>query len=201
MTRRLAAGLLLATILTSACGGDEPAALTGYERIPPPGVADVTLPDLSNGGEQFAFRADEDELLVIYFGYTNCPDYCPTTMSDLKLARNRLDDDLAERIDVAMVSVDPDRDTAVLPQYVGGFFDDGHALATDDPNALARAADPFGVTYNITEGPDGEPEVAHTTSLYAVDDQGRLALTWPFGTTIEQLATDLEILLDRTEQA
>jgi protein SCO1/2 len=200
MRRRFVAGLVVAAALVGACGG-EPATLTGYERTPAPLVGEITLPDLSNGGEEFALRADDDGLLLVYFGYTNCPDYCPTTMVDVKLARNRLDDDLAARIDVAMVTVDPDRDIAVLPQYVAGFVADGHALATDDPTALARAADPFGVTYDITDGPDGEPEVAHTTSLYAVDDEGRLVLTWPFGTTIDQLATDLEILLERTEDA
>jgi protein SCO1/2 len=191
----------LTSIVVTACGGDEPT-LTGYERTPPPEVGGITLPNLTDGGTDFTLRADPDEVLVVYFGYLNCPDYCPTTMSDLKLARNRLDDDLAERIDVAMVTVDPDRDLELLPEYIGGFFADGIALGTADAGDLASAAAPFGAVYAISlDDETGEPLVGHTTSLYAIDDTGHLALTWPFGVTIEDLAVDLEILLDRADDA
>jgi protein SCO1/2 len=180
-----------------ACGGGDDATLTGYRRDPAPEVGNRTLPDLTNGGEEFALRADPGEVLVVYFGYTNCPDFCPTTMSDLRLAMRRLDESESERIDVAMVTVDPDRDLPVLADYVAGFFEDGHALGTEDPGDLAAAAAPFGVTYEVTTNDEGEVEVAHTTSLYAIDDTGHLALTWQFGVEIDELQTDLEILLDQ----
>ena len=200
MIRGTLATTVAAVLLVTACGDDEPM-LTGYERTPAPEVGEISMPNLTEGGTEFAFRADDGELLVVYFGYLNCPDFCPTTMSDLKLARNRLDDDLADRVDVAMVTVDPDRDLELLPDYVQGFFPDGIALGSDDDADLARAAAPFGVAYAIEVGEDGEPLVGHTTSLYAVDDRGVLVLTWPFGVEIDQLATDLEILLDRTDDA
>ena len=104
MIRRSLAATVAALLTVAACGGDEPT-LTGYERDPAPEVGDISMPNLTEGGD-FAFRADDGELLVVYFGYLNCPDFCPTTMSDLKLARNRLDDDLADRVTVAMVTVD-----------------------------------------------------------------------------------------------
>lgn len=196
--RRLGAALVAALVLV-ACG-DDPAELTGFRRDPAPDVGQFSLPDVANGGEEFELRADPGELLVIYFGFTNCPDFCPTTLSDLKLARQRLDDEDAERIDVAMATVDPDRDLPVLAEYIRSFFDDGHALGTDDEQRLARVAAPFGVGYDVRETPDGV-EVDHTTFLYAVDDAGELALTWQFGVTIDDLATDLEILLDEAEPA
>ena len=130
----------------------------------------------------------------MYFGYTNCPDVCPTTLADLRAALDRIDG--AERVDPAMVTVDPDRDTAVLADYVVGFFDRGHALATDDPGRLAQVAAPFGVTYEVTEGDDGDVSVSHTPWLYAVDDEGVLVMTWPFGTKVDDLAADLEMLLE-----
>ena len=167
------------------------------ERDPAPAVGSITLPDLANGGDEFAFAAEPGGLLAVYFGYTHCPDFCPTTMSDLRLAIQRMDDDDASKIDVAMVTVDPDRDIEVLPEYVAGFFPDGHALGTDDGGALARAAAPFGVTYDVSTNEEGEIEVGHTTSLYVVDDAGNLALTWQFGVDIDDMKTDLEILLDR----
>ena len=190
---------LTGLLAMSACGGDDDATLTGYQRDPAPEVGNLTLPDLSNGGEEFALTADPGEVLVVYFGYTNCPDFCPTTMSDLRLAMRRLDESEAERIEVAMVTVDPDRDLPVLADYIGGFFEDGHALGTDDPGALAAAAAPFGVTYDVNTNDDGEVEVAHSTSLYAIDDTGHLALTWQFGAEIDELKTDLEILLDQEQ--
>ncbi len=186
-------GLVLLGLLTAGCGsgGRE---LSGYHRVPAPNVGELSLPELTNDGQPLALRAEPGGLLVVYFGYTNCPDFCPTTMSDLRIARRRLDD--PERVDVAMVSVDPERDMPVLADYIGSFFDDGHALATDDPSLLASVAAPFGVSSQVTTNENGEIEVAHTTQLYAIDDAGVLVLTWPFGVTTDDLSADLEQLLE-----
>jgi len=182
------------TLVAAACGGDEPHEFAGFQRTPPPDVGQFELPDLSNGGEAFPLTADPGELLVVYFGYTNCPDFCPTTLADTRAARQQLDDPSA--VDVAMITIDPDRDAPILADYVGGFFpEDGHALATDDPAELERVAAPFGAQYEITTNDEGDIEVAHRTDLYAVDDQGRLVLTWSFGVTKDQLAADFEELL------
>lgn len=183
-----------------ACG-DEPAELTGFARDPAPNVGDFSLPDMTNDGDDFPLRAPDGEILLVYFGYTNCPDFCPTTMSDAKLARNRLDDESAERVGVAMVTIDPDRDLPILADYVHGFVPDGHALGTDDPSVLAQVAAPFGVTYLVDENPEtGEIEVTHSTWLYAIDDEGNLLLTWQFGVSIDELAQDMEILLERIDE-
>jgi protein SCO1/2 len=189
-------------LAVAACGGGGEPTLTGFERTPAPQVGELSLPDLSNDGDDFAIRADPGELLLVYFGYTNCPDFCPTTLSDVKLAKGRLDDEDAARVNLAMVTIDPARDTPVLADYVNGFVAGGHALATDDPAALEAVAAPFGVTYSVTDvaGSD-EPEVTHSTWLYAVNDAGELVLTWQFGVPIDALATDLEILLDREDAA
>jgi protein SCO1/2 len=207
---RIRAVVALAVVLPvalAACGGGDDALgpggdgwddYAGYRRDPAPVVGDLTLPEVNDGGREFAFRAEPGELLVVYFGYTNCPDFCPTTLSDLRLATRRMDEEDAARIDVAMVTVDPDRDLPILGDYVTSFFDDGHALGTDDGGRLAEVAAPFGVAYDVSEAEDGEIEVAHTTSLYAVDDRGELALTWQFGVPIDDLAADLERLLERS---
>jgi protein SCO1/2 len=197
MTRRGVVAWLTATMLAiGACGSDPPRELAGYRRDPAPMVGDLTLPELTNAGVDFRFEADPGQLLVVYFGYTNCPDFCPTTLSDLRLATRRMDEADAARIDVAMVTVDPDRDIPVLPRYVTSFFDSGHALGTDDNALLARAAAPFGASYDVSETEDGVIEVAHTTSLYVVDDTGHLVLTWQFGVPIDDLADDLTQLLE-----
>jgi protein SCO1/2 len=103
--------------------------------------------------------------------------------------------DEAQRVDVAMVTVDPERDVPILPDYVTSFFSDGIALGTDDPAQLRAAADIFGASYLVTEAEDGSIEVAHSGSLYAVDDSGELLITWPFGLDRDELRADIEDLI------
>jgi protein SCO1/2 len=133
--------------------------------------------------------------LIVYFGYTSCPDVCPTTMAGLRTVLQDLGDD-ADRVQVAMATVDPTRDTdEVITGYVQGFIPGGHALRTTDDAALRAVADVFGAFYQVTSADDGTEEVVHSGSVYAVDDQGRLRVTWTFGTPPADIANDIEILL------
>lgn len=192
---RIAAAVLALGLCAAACGSDEPYVPAGIVRTPPPNVADVSLPDATNGGD-FVFVAAPGGILILYWGYTGCPDICPTTMSDVRRALRDIGD-LADSVDVAMVTVDPDRDTAeVLTAYVQAFVDDGVALRTDDPDRLAAAAEPLGVQYSVSVQDDGWVDVAHSAFLYAIDDSGILRLTWPFGIESELIAADLRELLE-----
>lgn len=194
---RLISLALLLGLLVVACGaGSEE--LTGFVREPVPDVGDRTLPAVSSGGADFSLVAPDDGLLVVYFGYTSCPDVCPTTMSDLRSAVKDLGND-ADRVEVAMATIDPGRDhDELLTNYVHAFFGDGHALRTDDPDELASVAEVFGAVYSVEETADGDIEVVHTGHTYVVDDQGKLRLTWPFGTTTEDMTSDMRILLRET---
>ncbi len=195
---RVALGIVLAALLTGACGGAEHE-LVGVRRDPAPRVDAVALPDVSRDGDPFTLRAPADGTLLVYFGYTNCPDVCPTTLANVRAALGELGDD-ADRVDVAMVTVDPGRDTDVLASYVQAFVPDAHALATDDGTALRTVADSFGVFYDVATSDDGEVAVAHTSALFAVDDTGTLALTWLFAhdavTSANDLAADIGQLLE-----
>jgi|DEB0MinimDraft_10_1074344.scaffolds.fasta_scaffold18843_2 protein SCO1/2 len=188
----MALAVVIAAML-SACGGDSDAGFAGYSRSPAPQVGDVALSRADGSGE-VAFRAVDGGLLLVYFGYTNCPDFCPTTLADLKVALNRLGDAAAD-VDVAMVTVDPDRDLPILDDYIQSFFADGIALGSADPTVLTAATEPFGVSYLVTNNDAGGTDVAHSTQLYAVDDTGALVLTWPFGIETQELADDIGDLL------
>lgn len=190
-------GLLL---VVAACGlrSSEPTELAGFQRSPVPEVGDVTLPVAFDAGD-YVFTAPDDGVLVVYFGFTHCPDICPTTLADVRLALNALGDD-ADRVEVVMATIDPERDTdEVLTGYVQSFVDDAVALRSPDEDVLRAATTAFGADYTVGPPPEGstEPEVAHTTSLYAVDADGRLVVTWAFGTPADDIAADLRILLDR----
>ncbi len=172
-------------------------ALSGIVREPAPQVDLVSLPSLSEPGSDVEFRADEGEIQVVYFGYTNCPDVCPTTLADLTVALRLMDEDLAADVDVVMATVDPDRDLDILDGYVTSFIPDAVAAGTTDEELLAAAGEPFGASWDVRTTDGGVIEVDHSPFLYAVDDQGRLVLTWQFGASSQDMADDLTTLLDR----
>ncbi|MDO8363552.1 MAG: SCO family protein [Actinomycetota bacterium] len=188
-------------LLLAACGDDSetaaPRLLSGYETDPAPVVADVTLPDASQNGDDFRMVAGDGRLLIVYFGYTSCPDVCPTTLAEVKKAFKQLGAK-ADLVDVAMVTIDPDRDTDdVITGYVQSFLPGSHALRSTDPEQLKAAADAFGAAFSVTTLDDGEIEVSHSASMYVVDSTGTVVLAWPFGIPADGIATDLEILFDR----
>ena len=205
----LLAALALATSL-AACGADTapPAGgaapsgegkLAGAVREPALEVAAIALPNVADGGKPMSMKAASGELLLVYFGYTSCPDVCPTTLSDTSVALNDLPDDLAKRIKVAMVTVDPERDSAeILTGYLAHFFDRTAALRTDDPAELLRATEAFGVQFEVEQH---DPEttapyaVSHSAITYVVDDTGRVVVEWPFGFESTDMTADLTKLL------
>ncbi|MCB2224000.1 MAG: SCO family protein [Actinobacteria bacterium] len=193
MRRALAVAALLA-VTASACSS-QPPELAGYTRTPAPNTAGIALPDATAGGAPFTLAADPGGLLLVYFGYTSCPDVCPTTMADLRTALRALGDD-ASGVETAMVTVDPERDTdEVMAAYVRSFIDGAHGLRTEDPVLLADAAVELGAAYSVTEGEDGAIEVAHTAHVYVIDEHGDLLVTWPWGTEAPDMTSDLRILL------
>ena len=168
--------------------------LAGIVREPAPVVDATPVPSLTNPGSDVVFRAEPGGFQAVYFGYTNCPDVCPTTMADWAITLRRLPEELAAQVSTVMVTVDPDRDNDILPGYVESFVADAEAAGTTDAAVLAAAAAPFGVSYEVITNDEGEVEVSHSGFLYLVDDQGRLVVTWPFGTASTEMAADIEQL-------
>jgi protein SCO1/2 len=193
-------------VVLAACGGVDGVptrvGLSGAVRTPPLEVGTVSLPNESPGahGAPFAMTAPSGGLLLVYFGFTSCPDICPTTLSDLGRAVQKIPADARRRVDVAMVTVDPDRDTgSVLTSYLDTFVDGGGvALRTTDPAQLQSAQDAFRVVANrIPEGDTYTFE--HTAVTYVVDENGTVVVEWPFGTSPDAMARDLRILLRRAD--
>jgi protein SCO1/2 len=197
---RVGAGLLVVALAMAACGGDDGGsdgdALSGIVREPAPVVDGTALPSTATD-EPVEFRARPGGLQVVYFGYTNCPDVCPTTLADLTVALRKLSDEQAAMVDTVMVTVDPDRDLDRLTEYVQSFVPDARGAGTDDAALLAEAAAPFGVVYDVRTLDDGTVEVEHSPFLYVVNDQGELVLSWQFGESSDNMAADLASLLER----
>ncbi len=134
--------------------------------------------------------------LVLFFGYTNCPDVCPTTLSDLTRAMKSLGAQ-ADSVQVAMVSIDPERDTpARIANYARAFYPSFAGLS-GDADQIANAAMQFGVHYARTgEAAQSAAGYAmeHTASIMVLDAEGRLRLIFPFGMDSAEIAEDLRAL-------
>lgn len=147
------------------------------------------------GGEDFQGR-----WTVAFFGFTYCPDICPTTLHLLAEARRMLDD-LPEndRPEIMMISVDPGRDVPErLAEYVPYFHPEfrGLHVAAQHLPELTRS---FGAAYAYTPVGDDGYTVDHTASIFLVDRQGRVAAVFPTPHTAEGIASDLRRIIELEE--
>lgn len=133
--------------------------------------------------------------VVMFFGYTHCPDVCPTTMTDVAQALNLLGND-ADRVQVLFVTVDPERDTqALLAKYVPA-FNPGFLGLYGDEAATAKVAKDFRVFYQKHQGKSSQSyDVDHTAGTYVFDPSGKLRLFMSYGQGAEVIAQDLRVLL------
>lgn len=185
------------SVAMSACGKD---AQTEYFGYVPPSEKNVSSISVHESGkaEPFTLKAATGEMLIVYFGYTNCPDMCPTTMVAVRNAKQKIGD-LATRVDLAMITVDPERDTEnILPRYLSSFSNKFHALVPESDAQLRNAESAFQTTSSVTKT-NGEIKVTHGGSAYVVDDQGKVVVEFPFGMDAKSMAHDLQILLTERE--
>ncbi|MDP1612488.1 MAG: SCO family protein [Sulfuritalea sp.] len=133
--------------------------------------------------------------VVMFFGYTQCPDVCPTTLATLRETMTLLGDD-ASRVQVLFVSVDPARDTPqLLAQYVPAFHPSFLGVYADDKATAALAKD-FKVFYARQPGTTpGSYSIDHSTGSYVFDPQGKLRLLLRHGESPANVAADLKLLL------
>lgn len=136
------------------------------------------------------------KVVVLFFGYTQCPDVCPTTLAAMRAAMSRLGQDAA-RVQVLFATLDPARDTQqLLAEYVPSFDPGFLGLRGDEANIAALAKD-FKVFYSKQPGTaPGSYSIDHSTGSYVFDPQGRLRLMVRHGETPENVAADFKLLLD-----
>lgn len=134
--------------------------------------------------------------VVIFFGYTQCPDVCPTTLTEMQQVMTLLGPQ-ADKVQVLFITVDPDRDTAaILKQYVPAFDKRFLGLRPADQAALEKVAKDFMIYYKQVPGTSaGSYTIDHTAGSYAFDPEGRLRLYIKHAQGPEILAQDLKELL------
>ena len=184
-------------VLVLASCGSGSQSLVGLQRENPLDVSRATIAEVAKDGttREFSFRAEPDGLLVVFFGYTSCPDVCPTSLAELRNAIRRLGTD-GEKVSVAFVTVDPERDTHQrLHDFVGTFISRYHVLRTSDLAMLDEVKDAFLASSSVTTNEDGVVEVTHTGTAYVVDENGVVVDELPFGVGADGMANDLRILV------
>lgn len=153
---------------------------------------EVALP--STQGEFSLAAMDDDQLAVLFFGYTYCPDICPMTLAVVRQALQQLDDDVAERVVPVLITVDPERDTLErLEEYVG-FFGEGFIGARGSDAQLEDIAERYNVFWRKVEMEDSAMEytVDHSSSMYLVNSDGEVRQRVLYSPTPHSLISALE---------
>ncbi|HMQ30800.1 MAG TPA: SCO family protein [Chloroflexaceae bacterium] len=190
--RRILSALLGALVLAAlaACGAPQ---LKGTVLDPPSPAPDFTLTD--EQGQPFTLSEQRGKVVVLFFGFTSCPDICPAELSNLAAATRQLGD-AASDVQVALVSLDPERDTSErLAQYVGA-FDPSFKGLRGDAAALAPVARDYGVFYEKRELPGSALgyTIDHSGYVYVIDKAGRWREVIANGAPVADLVSDLRAL-------
>ena len=158
-------------------------------------AADFRLTD--HNGKVRTMSDFRGKVVTLFFGFTHCPDVCPTTLSDMGQVMLKLGKD-ADRLQVLFITVDPKRDTPeLLAKYVPAFHPSFIGLYAD-VETTAKTAKDFKIHYR--EQPGKTPasySVDHTAGTLVFDSQGRLRLFHPYGMSPELIAADIKILLQQ----
>jgi protein SCO1/2 len=164
---------------------------------PPIPAADFTLLDAE--GRPFTLNEQRGKVVLIFFGYTSCPDVCPTTLVDFKRVRAQLGD-AASDVQFVFITVDPERDTLErIAQYVPAFHPSFIGL-TGSQTELEAVYDDYGIFVEKEDtGSSAGYLVSHTARIYVVDQDGNLRLTFPFGKEAEAMAQDIAYLVNSSE--
>ena len=197
MSRREVLAALGAGILLSGCDRIFAPVKTPFNGVDITGAElgpDFQLTD--HHGKQRTLTDFRGKVVALFFGYTQCPDVCPTTLSDLARAIKLLGPD-GKRVQVLFVTVDPKRDTPeLLASYVPAFNPDFLGLYGDSA-ALEKVKKDFKI-YSA-ERPGSTPEsytVDHSAQTLVFDTQGRVRLLFSYGMSPEKIAADLKVLLN-----
>jgi len=153
----------------------------------------LALPDAD--GRTRTLAEFKGKVTVVFFGFTHCPDVCPSTLAEIAEVKRSLGAD-GQRVQGVFVTVDPERDTpAVLKSYVSQ-FDPSFVALRGTPEQTKEVAKDFKVYYAKVPGKtEGSYTVDHTAGSYVFDTQGRLRLFTRYGSGPQALAADLKLLL------
>ncbi len=185
---RRPAGLVGLLMLATACAR-LPAPLHGDPLTPPKPAPVIDLRDTR--GRPFHIGDEHGSILLLYFGYTNCPDECPATLANVDWMLDALGDQ-ADRVRLAFVTVDPARDTPQVLRLFLDRFDPRFVGLTGGDQDLAATRAAYGV---VAQAEPGSTELLHSATLFLIDADGQLRSRYDLSVPRGDILADLRVLL------
>ncbi len=200
MDKRRVLKLMLATTLgtgavgwLAGCSREEKVSFQGVDVTGAEYARDFSLPDAN--GQQRTLKDFAGKVVVVFFGYTQCPDVCPTTLQELAEVKQLLGAD-GERLQAIFVSLDPERDTPEMLKAYMGNFDPSFVALRGTPEQTAAIAKDFKIFYKKVEGQTPQTSTLdHSAGSYVYDPAGRLRVYERYGSGPQVLVSDVRTLL------
>ncbi len=145
-------------------------------------------------GKPFSIARFRGKVVLLAFGFSNCGEVCPITLATLAAARKKLGAEAAD-VQVAYVTVDPERDTAAQMKKFLGSFDPSFVGGVGTRAQLEAAYESYGISVSKVTNPDGSYTLGHSSSIYMIDREGGLRAVMPYGHPVDDFVHDLKILL------
>ncbi|MDD2694806.1 MAG: SCO family protein [Anaerolineales bacterium] len=189
----LTLSIVLAALLAGYTLGERPYRFRGSLIDPPAPAADFEL--LDQNEQPWRLSAQRGKIVLLFFGYTYCPDVCPITLTEFKRIGEALGEQAGE-VRFVFITIDPQRDTPARLGAHLGRFDPGIIGLTGEPAALQAVWGAYGVYQKSQErGSAGGYLVDHTSRVYLIDASGNWRLTYPFEIGAEAITADIRHLL------
>jgi protein SCO1 len=185
---------LFVTALALAACSEKTVAFNSVDITGAAYAQDFSLPDVA--GKTRTMKDFAGKVTVVFFGFTQCPDVCPTTMAEVSSVKKALGKD-GDKLQAIFITIDPERDTApVLKAYVANFDSSFVGLRPASAEALADAAKAFKIYYKKVDGKTaGSYTMDHTAASYVFDTKGRVRLFTRYGAGADKLTEDVRQLL------
>jgi protein SCO1/2 len=186
-------GLLFCLLALTGCA-DKKVAFNSVDITGANYAQGFSLPDTE--GKTRTLKDFAGKVVVVFFGFTQCPDICPTTLAEVSAVKKAMGAD-GDKLQAVFITIDPEHDSAaVLKSYVANFDPTFVALRAETPEALAAVAKDFKIYYKKTEGKSATAySMDHTAASYVFDPKGRIRLFTRYGSGLEALTADVKQLL------
>ena len=165
---------------------------TYVEPYPPASEFVLTRDD----GTSFQLSEKRGDIVLLFFGYTSCPDVCPTTLAELNQALGMLKEEDAGRVQVVFITVDPERDTPERAQAYVNHFNTNFVGLSGTEDELTKVWDDYGVFREIVDGESAAGYlINHTARVTLIDGDGNLRVSFGFDMPVDDIVHDLKLIL------